>query len=1124
MGLTHYVRGCVYGVLLLVRMSHRLATPQIVASAFCCVLTTMGAAEQTAEGKRSYNLPRGDAATTLGQFAGVSGRQIVFMMDKVRGEQTQAIAGDYLPHEALERMLAGTALVARQDAATGAFVISRVPPREAHQPPAAGTPAPQTAPPAQTLMKRKSPFSLLAGWLALAFVPTAGIDAAESRTPSAATGTVSGFVRNEATGTYLEGAQVSVEPGGGATLSSRDGRFTLPAVPAGRQTLVVAYSGLETKSLPVHVEAGRTSEYEVGLTSPVYQLSKFIVEGEREGNSLAITQQRNAGNVKNVISADAFGSVADLNIGNFLLRLPGISKEESEGEVYKIQVRGMNANLNAVSVDGTRAANGSTRSFDRGFEIDKVPADFIETIEVTKAMTPDQDADSIGGSVNLKTKSALDRKGRRITYQFGNTYNVAKQTFRPMGNVGYSDLVAAGKLGILVTASYNETNKPRDSNNILFEATTATDRPVWFNASAFGQDQLKHTRAGFGLRLDYKLGAVTRVYLNTMTSLYEDQLRRRWGVMSVPAAANIVSVTTKVTETRNQNFTFTENYRERDVRTLNLQAGGETVWRGAKVDFNANYSPSKGTEYRFIPTRTVAGVGFRQDRSVTHDWLALSQISGPDVNDPRNSLLSTVDIPEIDSRDTIIGAQLNARKPLETRIPIAIKSGLRFRDQTRRKDQTRRLFSYVGPNGVAGPVGATNDDDLGRFFDKGYDYTPAGALPGLQWFNLPLVQDAVRTSPNLFREDLVGGARDSARFDNKVSETVIAGYVMAEVRLGRLGVVAGVRTEETEVKGEGHKQEVTPAERARRAAWVGTVTNEENVRRTLAEFAGEARASGRYRDYFPSIHFKYSLTRNLLARASYSTGIGRPNFGQILFDSTINNDAQAIVATNPGLKPQYSDNIDLTLEYYYEPAGLVSVAAFQKKISDFIFRSRAGLVESGNPFGEAYNGYSLTTDLNGGSAQVRGLEASFQQQFSNLPGFWRGFGAFANFTWLQTEGDYGTAGANITKSELPNFTPRSGNIGLSYIGYDWTVRVKANYTGARLLVYQADASRRQYGVAHTPVDLNLAYAVSPKIRLFVDVINVFNVGIGHQYMFVSDRKTSSDRSSTVIKFGVGGNF
>ncbi len=509
---------------------------------------------------------------------------------------------------------------------------------------------------------------------------------------------------------------------------------------------------------------------------------------------------------------------------------------------------------------------------------------------------------------------------------------------------------------------------------------------------------------------------------------------------------------------------------------------------------------------------------------MSHDWLRITQASGPDVSDWRNTTLNTIDTPEIDSRDRIIGAQINLRKPLPTRWPIAVKSGLRLRLQTREKDQSRQLYSYVGPNGVVGPIGAANDDDLGRFFDLGYNYEPIGMLPGLRWINLPVLQKEIQANPGLVREDLVSGARDSVRFDTKANETVGSAYVMAEMRFGRLGVVGGVRMEETRVKGHGHKQEITAEEKARRAAWVGPVTTEESVRRVLAEYAGEITARGQYQDYFPSIHFKYNLTRRLLARASYSTGIGRPNFGSLIPDSSINNDLLTITANNPDLRPQYSDNIDLTLEYYYEPAGLLSVAVFQKKISDFIYRSRNGILEAGNPYGDAYVGYALTTDLNGGSADVRGLEMSFQQQFSRLPGFWKGFGAFANFTWLETEGDYGTPGATITQGELPNFTPRSGNMGLSYIGYNWTIRVKANYTGERLLVYQADPSRRQFGVAHTPWDLNIAYAVNPRVRLFVDVINVFNEGIGHQYMYIPDRKTASDRASTVVKFGVGGTF
>lgn len=947
-----------------------------------------------------------------------------------------------------------------------------------------------------------------------------------SHTPaqtSAGSGSLTGTVSNSATGANLEGAEVTLQPGGQSVLTTREGRFVFPQLAAGVYQLTVTYSGLDPKTVEARVGPGGTASYDVALGSSVYQLSKFVVEGEREGNALAITQRRNAGNVKDVISSDAFGNVADLNLGNFLLRMPGVSKEESEGEIIRIQIRGVDSNMNAVSIDGTRGANGSTRDFNRAFEIDKVPADFIETIEITKAATPDMDADSIGGAVNLKTKSALDRKGRRVTYNFGNSYNMDQKSFRPLANLSYSDVIR-NKVGVLFTASYNESHKPRDRSNLDYERTTATDRPVFFTALNWGQDQLKHKRGGLGLRFDYKFSEATKVYFNAMYSLYEDQLNRRQPTIGTAAAANIVSVTNTVTETRNQTFTFNQNLRNRDIRTLNFTVGGESsaLW-GGKLDFTANYSPSKGTETRFIPDRSVAGVGFRFDRSRTHRYFLIEQISGPDIYDPRNSVMNSLDLRDNESHDTILGAQVNFRKPLPLTLPVAIKTGARIRDQRREQDQNRNVYSYAGPNGVAGPIGAANDDDLGRFFDPGYTHTAFLYPKGLQFLKLPELAETLRTQPQLFRENLDTTTRDTLRSDGEASETVTAAYLMGEARFGRLMVVTGVRMEDTQFDGEGWRQEITPEERARRAAYVGTVTPEETVRRARAEYF-PTRGSGTYRDWFPSVHFKYNFTRGLVGRLSYSTGIGRPNFGQIIPTMAVDNERMTVTANNPDLQPQYSRNYDAGLEYYFEPAGLLSVGVFEKNLRNFIYRANVGTLTSGNEVGEGYNGYALTTDRNGGSAVVRGLEFSYSQQFSNLPGFWRGFGAFANMTWLETEGDYGTPGANITGARLPLFTPRTGNVGVSYIAHGWTVRVKMNYSSDRLETFNADPSRLTYDKGSTPVDLNLAYAINRRLSVYADVINVFNAATNHQYRYIQDRMVRNDLYTTVIKFGVSGTW
>ncbi len=1091
--------------------------------------------------RRLYQVAAGDAATTLRQIVEQSGEQIIYLVPKVRGVKTNPVRGEFTAREVLDRMVRNTGLIVIQDERTGALIINRAPAeRPSRQPP---EPAPsqsgaRSKSPSKeqtTNMKRKNPLAILSTWLALALAPAHAATTAGENTAiisAQESGVITGSVSNAATGAYLEGALVVLEPGNISVLTARDGKYTFSQVPPGEYRVSASYTGLDPSTVSVGMKAGATAVNDIGLTAEVYKLAEFVVAGEREGNALAIRQQENAPNVKNILSSDAFGNVADFNLGNFLQRVPGFSTEISEGEIVRVQIRGSSSDLSSVSIDGTRAANGATRTFGRGFDINTIPTEFIETIEVTKAATPDIDADSIGGAVNLKAKSALDRKGRRINYAFGHSYNWEQRTFRPAGNFGYSDLMLEGKLGFILTGSYNETHQPRNANGITWQPTTDLSKPAWFNADTFGQDQVKHTRAGLGLRLDYKLGDSTRLYFNTQYSYYYDQLNRRWGRLSTLGAANVLSVTDRTVDTRNQTFTFYQTLRNRDVVTTNVMAGGESDILGGKLDFSTNFSPSKGTDLgRMLPQRTVPGVGFHQERSEDHKFITLTQISGPDILDPRNSLFNSFDNTNAVNHDRILGAQINYKRSVPFRFPLSVKTGLRFRQQIRERDNTRNFYRYVGPDGVAGPVGAANDDNLARLFDAGYDYRPNGATPkhaGLnindQFFNLSALQNELRTNPQVFAEDLVTGTRDTIRNDNRVTEKVSAAYLMGNLRLGRLTAVGGVRVEETRINGKGYIQEISPEEKARRAAWVGTVTPAETVRRTLAEYANATERSGQYRNFFPSVHFKYQITSNLLARASYSNGIGRPNFGSIIPTTTINNDTLVVTANNPELKPQYSESYDMTLEYYFRPAGLASIAVFEKRITDFIFRQSGAVLEPGNPFGDAYTGYTFTTDYNGGSARIKGLEVSFQQQFSNLPGFWKAFGAFANFTWQETKGNYGQPGGVTKQHELANFTPRGGNAGISYSGHPWTARILANHTGERLLAYSADPSQRQYLIKATPIDVSLAYALNRYASLYLDVTNLFNVGRQYQYRWIPSHRSDTWVYTTFVKFGVKGTF
>ncbi|MBM4012110.1 MAG: hypothetical protein FJ286_12150, partial [Planctomycetes bacterium] len=479
---------------------------------------------------------------------------------------------------------------------------------------------------------------IFTGWLTLLAALTSAAFASEP----AGTHVVSGRVVNRATGQYLEGAQVQVVGSSRVALTTRTGQFELGPVPAGRLQLTISYAGLDARTVSAEIASPRTDVGEIALTAEVYLLDAFVVPGEREGNALAITQQRNAPNVKNVMSSDAFGNVADDNIGNFLVRMPSVTGQFAEGQVTYIRIRGIDPNLNAVTVDGTRAASGGTRAgLDRRLEIDSIPADFVDQIEITKAPTPDMDADSIGGSVNLKTKSALSQKGRVVSFRVGSTYGTARKTLKPQGSFMFSDLLGReGNLGVMITGTFSGASNPRDTNFGAWEPTPDTTRPAYFTLSSAGEDYFEHKRGGVGARFDYRLNASSTVYLNLMYSESRDRLQRRRMQFGGTAAANIVPGFTEfITETRNQTFSRTQVQRRRGVRTYNLHAGGEQKIAGGVLDYNFNFSPAQGFELRTNISPQVTGVGFRYDRGVLLDDPALAtfvQISGRSITDPAN--------------------------------------------------------------------------------------------------------------------------------------------------------------------------------------------------------------------------------------------------------------------------------------------------------------------------------------------------------------------------------------------------------------------------------------------------------------------------------------------------------
>lgn len=241
------------------------------------------------------------------------------------------------------------------------------------------------------------------------------------------TGTITGRVANVATGEYLNNARITIKGSNAETFTDRFGEFQLYEVPAGSVTLVVFYTGLDPKEVTVQVDAGGVATQEITLTSvsrygsedEAVALDEFVIQSTRETNAQSIAQneQRFSPNLKNVVSADSFGDVAEGNVGEFMKYLPGVTVDYVAADVRTMSVRGFADNFTSISFNGARMASSNSGGNSRAFEFEQVSINNVSRVEVVKVPTADVPADSLGGSVNMVPKSAFERKGSEFRYR-----------------------------------------------------------------------------------------------------------------------------------------------------------------------------------------------------------------------------------------------------------------------------------------------------------------------------------------------------------------------------------------------------------------------------------------------------------------------------------------------------------------------------------------------------------------------------------------------------------------------------------------------------------------------------------------------------------------------------------
>ena len=944
-----------------------------------------------------------------------------------------------------------------------------------------------------------------------------------------AAASIGGRVANTATGAYLEGAEVVLVELNLVTLTARDGAFRFSSIPAGRYTVRATYTGLDPQTLGATVSPDSTVDLKFALTSAVYTLEAVTVSGSREGNAEAITLQRNAANVVNVVAMDAYGNVADGNIGNFMQRLPGVGVVIENGDIVGFGVRGTPSELNAVNVDGVRGSNaygGANPQGDRAMVVDSIPSEFIKDIELIKALTPDLPADSIGGATNLITKSALDFKDPVLTYRAGgnlNTYRPNERHWTPTGALSYLTRLGVKRdLGLALSSSYSESNNTRDRLQMTrnFEDGRNTQARTL-------NDQATRIRGGIGAKLNYQPDAQTELYVTTQYTYFSfQQVRTDWNVTagattvadygvvgraqieagtaprtSGNAAAGIApGFTDAFTELLNATFVNTDGGTARHGHTYKYEAGGSRKFSGdQKLSFQATYNPSDyDFVFQYIETRRTGGFGMAVDTTADRDRPVYRQTYGTTIGAgadlrPYTALRA---VNREKSEEEVSNARVDYEKKLSPALAtVDFKTGANWRRQHRTLAVYQPRWNYVGVDGVA----ASADDNLAQFrrAEPGYGVF-SNRYPRRDQFDYPRFLQAFQANPAWFRES--GTTVSTPPAFNGITEDVAAAYAMARARLGKLSLLGGVRMENTDVTA------------------TGRITDPRKPGATLVTRDGD------YRNYFPSVHLRYEPRAGLLMRASYSTGSARPAFGDVYPVTTVTYNTASglgqVRQSDPGLRPQFSDNLDASLEYYFEPVGVLSASVFHKRLTDFI-SSETRLIDSGvnNGFGGDYAGFDLVTTRNFGSATIKGYELNYNQQLRQLPGVLKTLAVFANYTKITTNGSYANGSA-----ELVRFIPETANAGLSWRFHQLSWRAAYNYKSGYLMTYNANAFSRQRVTDVGTWDYNVQYAFGPRLNVFLDVVNAFNKWASWYSGSDPGRVIMSEVYGTRIAVGVSGRF
>jgi TonB-dependent receptor len=921
-------------------------------------------------------------------------------------------------------------------------------------------------------------------------------------------GAITGTVKDSGN-SALQGALVELLPLGRKVVTDNQGQFRITDVPAGEYTLSVSYVGLAVSNVPIVAQAGQETNANAVL-QVASQVDQVIVSAERlQGEAEAINIERTAENIVQVLPSRVITSLPNTNIADAVGRLPSVSLERDEGEGKYVQIRGTEPRLSSVTINGVNVPSPETAV--RNIKLDVVPSDLVERIEVFKTLSADQDADGIGGTVNLVTRTA----GEKPTYALGGTggYNPIQGGLPRGGFDGTfgQRFGASRKLAFLLNGSFDKTNRGIDDNEPAETPTTSNGQNVAYTSTSdYRSYSYYRTRYGFSGGLDYNLKPGSSIYLKGLYADFHDY-GDTW-VYTANAGNTIKSVNgsqfmfdnaADCAPLNNANpgscspgsFQYRHYIRRSDQQILSILTGarhdigknlityevaGSRSHNIGGQDFpTANFSPISGS-----PQSTV-DLGLNLSNPYRPKFTALD---GTNVFDPTQYQISRTVLPIYHATQVNYqGAASIARRYSVHSHFGTFEVGMKVRDSHSTQFENDKFYNFGGstPITLASVQGTYTNNGYydGAFAFGGMNYGPASSYKKIQQtFASNFAQFQFDSATSLRRSE-------SAFFD--ADERIYAGYIQNAISIGKFRLQTGVRFDGTNAS---------------------FTTNQLDVSNPRAPVITPINQNASYFNVLPSVQLQYQLEKNTNLRGNYSMGIARPNIGDLVPTTVVDPNTSprgTVQLGNANLKPTKANNFDLLIEHFFQPLGILQAGFFYKQLSNPIYATTTVI-----PAGQPNAGFFLNQSINGPNAHIAGFEAAWEQRFSFLPRFLNGFGVAANYSYTASQATFPTGfnGSRIDHPRLQRQAPNNWNIGITYDKARFSMRFAVSHNDASIFQYayqHVDAPTDRdpifglkgpsgdiYLYAHTQFDIQGSYRLAKGLHLQISGLNLTNEVFG----------------------------